>query len=53
MVFSVTYHLELRNAIIVYYAFHLLSIKVELVVWISVKHQHLYLVRNYTNNIKI
>ena len=33
MILSVTYYLELRNDIIVYYAFHFLPTMVELVVW--------------------
>ena len=33
MIFSVTYYLELRNAVIVYCASHFLPIMIELVVW--------------------
>ena len=33
MIFSATYYLELRNAIIVYCAYHFLQTMVKLVVW--------------------
>ena len=50
---SVTYYLELRNAIIVYCASHFLPTMVELVVCtLYIEHSHLYLVKKYINSRK-
>ena len=46
MIFSVTYYLELRYAIIVYYAYHFLVNKGRMGCLIIREHQHLYLVND-------
>lgn len=45
----VIYSLELCNAMTISYTYHLLSIKVELVVWTFIENQRLYLVKIYIN----
>jgi hypothetical protein len=50
MMFSVTYYLELRNAISIYCISHILTTKGEIGISDCTKHSYFYLVKNYTNN---
>ena len=52
-VFSVSYYLEVHNAITIYYRSHCLPRKVELVVLDTKEHKHLHMVKFYILNRKL
>ena len=52
-VYIVTYYLDLRNAIPIYYISHIFPINIKLVDWILWNNNNFYLVKNYIKRTKI